>query len=202
MATNTGDFRLDGAIAAAGFASGDRIVIGMWESSPIGPFVDVMWAEADGWRTLFVPSARVAAFVTSIYHFDAVEIDETLAVHRDRQRLSASWGSASLEWTLGRAVRFPPRTSWIARRVEGPIARAFMGVEIIGVSPTGVAERYEAHRLRRITGGWAVVGGHDLGALGPPVPACGFGFSEPPPFASITEITTHVSDPDGVIVFR
>ncbi|MDA3041215.1 MAG: hypothetical protein O3C27_17125 [Actinomycetota bacterium] len=174
----------------------------MWESSPIGAFVDVMWAEADGWRTLFVTNDAVAAFVTSIYHFDAVEIDATLQVHRDRQRLAASWASATLEWTLGRAVPFPPRSSWVARRVERPIARVAMGVEIMGVSPTGVAERYEAHRLRRIIGGWAVVGGHDLGAIGPPTPACGFGFSEPPPFASITEVTTHVSDPDGVIVFR
>jgi hypothetical protein len=202
MATSQGDQRLKGVIAAAGFASGDRIVIGSWDESPIGPFVDVMWAEADGWRTLFTQTEKAESFVCSIYHFDSLMVVEDLTVHRDPQRISAKWASVQLEWTLGRGIRFPRRTRFVAERIERPLARSILGVETQGMSPTGVIERYEAHRVRRITSGWAVVGGRDLGAIRAPTPMCGFGFSEPPPFPSITELTTHLHDPDGVIVLR
>ena len=39
-------FELAGVIGAAGFASGDRVVVGHWHRSPIGPMSDVMWAIA------------------------------------------------------------------------------------------------------------------------------------------------------------
>ena len=32
----------EGRITSCGFDSGDRIVIGMWESSPFGSFADIM----------------------------------------------------------------------------------------------------------------------------------------------------------------
>jgi hypothetical protein len=38
----------EGRITSCGFDSGDRIVIGMWESSPFGRFADIMWAKPDG----------------------------------------------------------------------------------------------------------------------------------------------------------
>mgnify|MGYP005753095471 CR=1 FL=1 len=38
----------EGRISSSGFASGDRIVIGDWEHSPLGSFTNVMWAKPDG----------------------------------------------------------------------------------------------------------------------------------------------------------
>ena len=40
----------EGRISSSGFASGDRIVIGDWEHSPLGSFTNVMWAKPDGTR--------------------------------------------------------------------------------------------------------------------------------------------------------
>ncbi len=65
---------MEGIIAACGFTSGDRVVVGQWARSPIGPMADVMWAAPDGTRTLFAPSEAIAAFVTAIYDFDAVAV--------------------------------------------------------------------------------------------------------------------------------
>src|SRR4029079_16299883 len=67
-------FEMEGLIGATGFASGDRVVAGHGPRTPIGPMSDVMWAEPDGRRVLHAPDERVAAFVTAVYRFDAVEI--------------------------------------------------------------------------------------------------------------------------------
>jgi hypothetical protein len=192
-------FELDGIIAAAGFGSGDRVVVGHWAASPIGPFSDIMWAEPDDWRTLFVADERAKAFVTAVYEFDSVIVVPSLSVRwapsGSSSRLDASWTGAEVSFNVGRALPFPPRPNWITQRIEAPIARTTMKVETYGVSPTGVYEWYRTKRLRRITDGWAVVSGNDLGPIGPPTPTCGFGFSEPPPFASLTEVTPRLHDP-------
>ena len=66
--------RMEGIIASCGFASGDRVVVGQWARSPLGPMADVMWAAPDGTRTLFAPTDAVASFVTAIYDFDEVVV--------------------------------------------------------------------------------------------------------------------------------
>ena len=193
----TGHYTLEGSILGAGFASGDRVVVGMWDTSPVGSMLDVMWAEPDGWRTLIVPDQRIGAFISAIYTFDTVIIDETLRRSMHGTTMSLDWSGAALEFTLGRSAPFPPRPDWVTTHIEAPIARSVLSVETHGVSPTGVEETYKARRLRRLVDGWAVVAGRDLGSLGPPTPRCGFGFSEPPPFPSLTELTTSISDPEG-----
>lgn len=193
------EHRLQGSIAGAGFASGDRVVVGQWDASPIGPFGDVMWAEADDWRTLFVADERSREFVTAVYEFDAVIVVPDLKVVRSKRRLEVCWHNANLEFDLGRAAPFPPRPAWLTKHVERPIAKRTMHVETHGVSPSGVIETYRASKLRRIIGGWAVVAGRDLGEIGPPTPACRFGFSEPPPFASVTDVTAILTDPTGTL---
>ncbi len=194
-------FDLDGLIGAAGFASGDRVVIGHWHTSPIGPFNDIMWAEPDGWRTLFVADERSKTFITAVYQFDSVIVAPSLTVRFSaasrRPRLEAAWPNAQLEFRVGRAASFPPRPDWVTRRIEAPIAKKTMNVDTYGVSPTGVYEWYRTKKLRRILGGWGIVAGRDLGDVGPPVGATGFGFSEPPPFASVTEISPRLHDPSA-----
>lgn len=52
-----------GSIVSSGFASGDRVVVGHWHETPIGPITDVMWAgewyRADRWAPLRRAAARV-----------------------------------------------------------------------------------------------------------------------------------------------
>ncbi len=68
-----------GHIAGFGTAAGVRLVIGRWAESPFGSFADVMVQTADDERVLLAPSAQVADFVSSTYHFDRVELGEVRA---------------------------------------------------------------------------------------------------------------------------
>ncbi len=193
----TSRFELVGAIAGFGFSSGNRVVVGDWVESPIGPFCDVMWAEPDDHRTLITNSEGAAAFITAIYEFDSTLVEPNLVVDRRSDRLRVSWPAGELDLRVGRALPMPPRPSWFTEKIEKPIAQAMLGVVTSGVSPTGVKEVYRAERIRRITGGWGVVAGRDLGELGPPLPASNFGFSEPPPFPSVTEVRPLLEESSG-----
>ena len=187
-----------GLIAGAGFASGDRVVVGCWASSPIGPFGDVMWAAPDGRRTLWAPSATVAEFVGAVYRFDHVEVGG-LEVQGTIAGLTASTPAWSLRVDAApRGFRIPfRRPAWMTRYVEAPVARAWMGVRPYGVSPTGVREWYRADAWRRIVAGSLVVDGVDAGALVPVDPPTGFGFSEPPRRPTITAVRPLLVDPTG-----
>jgi hypothetical protein len=181
---------LVGHITSAGFASGDRFVVGTWRTSPVGPLDDLMWARPDGRRILVAATPEGAAYVSGVYGFDEVVVGP-LRVTLDERflHLRASGLGVELHLTGGRAVVLPwPRPAWFTRRVEGPIARRAFGVNTYGVSPSGVQEWYRAVSLRRIVAGWASVEGRDLGRLGPVDPPAGFGFSEPPRFPSMVGV--------------
>lgn len=187
-----------GVIAGAGFASGDRLVVGHWACSPIGPFSDVMWAGPDGRRTLWAPTEAVAEFVGAVYRFDHVEIT-ALKVEGSIAGLTASTPAWSLHLeAAARGFRIPfRRPAWMTRYVEAPVARAWMGVRPFGVSPTGVREWYRADAWRHIVTGSLVVDGIDAGAIAPVDPPTGFGFSEPPRRPTITAVRPLLLDPTG-----
>jgi hypothetical protein len=181
---------LVGHIGAAGFASGDRVVVGAWTSGPLGPMVDVMWARPDGERVLLAPTEPVAEFIASVYGFDRVEV---VAVEGtcDGHTLDVVAGPLSIRLVAGRGWPLPPawlRPTWCTRFVEGPIAHLAMGVRTYGVTPTGVREWYRADRWSPVVAGSATLDGVDLGPMGPLDPPCRFGFSEPPRRPSITEV--------------
>jgi hypothetical protein len=184
--------RMEGVIGAAGFASGDRVVVGHWSRSPVGALSDVMWASPSGHRTLYAPSDAGADFITSVYAFDSVVVDPGLAVTGDGRSLSITLPSVSATVSLGAGPGWhippPRRPAWLTRWVERPIARALMGVETYGVSPTGVEEWYQATTWRPVVDARATVAGEDLGALSLITPACRFGFSEPPTRPSLTTV--------------
>ncbi|MBD8079938.1 hypothetical protein [Cellulosimicrobium arenosum] len=66
--------RFQGRIAGWGTASGTRVVVGRWDFSPLGGFADVMVERPDGERLLLAPTEGIAAFVSSTYRFDRVEV--------------------------------------------------------------------------------------------------------------------------------
>jgi hypothetical protein len=189
--------RLDGRIAGLGFASGDRVVVGHWDRSPLGPFVDLMWATPQDERILFVAHERFGAFVTAVYSFDRVVVQPDLGAVWDGRTLGVWGGGRTVALTVGRGVPFPPRPLWVTRRVERPLGSWVTGSLTFGTSPTGVWEWYPARRVHRIVRAEATVDGVDLGALRPPLPAVGFGFSEPPRWPALTEVRPALHDPSG-----
>lgn len=188
---------MTGTISSCGFASGDRFVVGSWEDSPIGRTVDVMWASPDGTRTLVAPDEATADFVSSVYGFDRTLVTpiESLAT---ASSLDLRAGPLELHLRAGsRVLALPPRPLWFTRWVEGPVARAIMGVRTWGTSPTGVQEWYQASGCRFVTTASGRVEGDDLGPKTSLRPACGFGFSESPARPSIVQVRPMLGVPDG-----
>lgn len=186
-----------GTITSSGFASGDRVVVGRWERSPVGATVDVMWAHPDGTRTLLAPDERTARFVTSVYEFDEVRI-VPFETRAGRRELTLRAGPLELELRAGRAVLWlPPRPRWCTRWLERPVARLLLGVRTWGTSPTGVQEWYQASSCRFLVSATARVDGVDLGAMAALHPACGFGFSESPRRPSMVAVRPTLGVPTG-----
>lgn len=185
---------LEGVIASSGFDTGDRVVVGDWAHGPLGPMTDVMWARPDGERVLLAPTTEVADFVSSVYRFDRVEVAD-LTVQRDDRVLAVDAGPLRIRMAAGPAVPFPPRPAWVTRYVEGPIARALLGVETYGRSPTGVEEWYRTVAVRRLTWARLHVDGQDAGAMRDVDPPVGVGFSEPPPWPSMVRVRPRLRFP-------
>ncbi len=174
-------FELDGSIVSTGFYSGDRVVIGHWHSTPIGPLTDVMWCDPEGHRTLYVPTDEAAAFVGGVYEFDEIVVTD-IDVDTSADRLVLHFGDRSLELRAGTGLSLPfrSRPPWFTRFVEGPVARLVLGVHTYGRSPTGVREWYRADRWRPLRWAGGTLDGKRLGSMERVEPATEFGFSEPP----------------------
>lgn len=184
-----------GVIASSGFASGHRVVVGHWREGPLGPMTDLMWAAPDGRRTLVAPTEATAAFVTSVYAFDEVEVVDLRVEVGDRWLLVRA-GRREIELVAGRGVRIPvPRPAWMTRFVEAPVAQLLMGVRTYGTSPSGVREWYRADGYWRLASARAVLDGVDLGAMARLDPPAGFGFSEPPRHPSWVEVRPLLDGP-------
>lgn len=171
---------LRGTIISSGFVSGDRVVVGRWVESPVGPITDVMWAAPDGSRTLYAPTAAAAEFITGVYRFDEVAVMGFDVTESD-DALHVGFGGRRLLFTARRGIPIPfRRPAAFTRWVEGPVARRVLGVATYGTSPTGVEEWYRADRWRPLRSAAATVDGRSLGVMSTVEPPCRFGFSEPP----------------------
>lgn len=160
---------------------------------------DVMWAQPDGRRVLLAPSEAVAAFVTAVYRFDHVDIG-AVEVETTPDGLRVDAGCLRMTVTAGRWWPIPLtflRTPAVTRYIEGPIARAVMGVHTYGITPSGVHEWYQADSYRSLVTGSASRDRHDLGPMGPLEPSLGVGVSEPPRRPSIVGVRPLLWDPSG-----
>ncbi len=174
---------------------------GIWDSGPLGPMVDVMWADRAGSRTLLASSAAVAAFVGGVYRFERTEIVPTsVEVSSDAIRLRA--GELELDASAGSpsalfALRPKPlrRSTWWVR-VENALFRPLLGkwligggtrVRLYGTSPSGVKEWYCIDSYRPLQRARATIAGRDLGEATRLEPPAAFGFSEFPPQPALVE---------------
>lgn len=195
--------RFTGQIAGVGSASGVRLVVGRWATSPWGPFADVMIEDAGGHRVLLAPDERTREFVVATYTFDEVVVEPVSVSGTDDWVVSTP--SLSLTFHVGRRTALgmllgavPPRIAtapaWCA--AVDPVARVVMrGVRTRGTAGQDRREWYGAtsvHEVTALTGTWR---GESLGALAPVEPPCRFGFSSTPRRPSVTSVVTTVERP-------
>jgi len=190
-----------GRIAGLGTTSGVRLVIGMWETTPFGPFADVMLEEPSGRRILLAPTDEIADFIAATYTFDEVRVAPvtfrrtTDRVTLSAQRLSLAFGVGSIS-PLGRLLRMVPpafatNTTWL--RAIDLIARVLVpGVRTAGSANAGRREFYGVTRARTITDAAATWQDRDLGSLAPLWPPVRFGFSSAPSHPQIVDVTTTI----------
>lgn len=191
-----------GHIAGLGTSSGTRIVVGVWDDSPFGPFADVMVELPSGHRILIAPRQGVADFVASTYSFDEVRI-EPVSVARGGE-WSVHTRSLQLRFTPGRPLWVSPVLALVPRplrrtaawaRLCSPIAARLMpGVRTYGSAGGGRTEWYAASRVRRLTRARATWQGDELGDLAPVTPAVRFGFASSPARPTLTALTSYVRE--------
>ncbi|MDY0914329.1 hypothetical protein [Rathayibacter festucae] len=196
--------RFSGRVAGFGTASGTRIVLGLWESTPFGAFADAMVERADGHRLLIAPTDEVAGFIGSTYSFDEVRL-APVAWHRVAGGIEATAGPLSLALRLGgltplgRLLRIVPRPlaehpAWLT--AISPVASVLVrGVSTAGSAGHGKREYYGVRAIRSILGVTASLDGAGLGALGPLSPPVRFGFSSAPATPAIVDVTTTITLP-------
>ncbi|WP_245186054.1 hypothetical protein [Frigoribacterium sp. PvP032] len=198
------DDRFSGRIAGFGTASGTRVVIGMWDESPLGRFADVMLEDAAGHRLLLAPSPEVAAYVSATYSFDEVQV---VPVSRRRVDGGIAVTAGDLEVTLvvgqiswlGVLLRLVPRSiatrpAWLT--VVDPVARVLVrGARTAGTAGGGRREYYGVTLVRDLAGVTATRGGVDLGALAPLTPPVRFGFGSAPARPSLVDVVSTIRRP-------
>lgn len=192
-----------GRIMGVGTSSGVRLVLGAWDTSPLGAFADVMVEHADGHRVLLAPSQEVAEFVTGTYAFDdtriePVEVDWSargtpVAVVTPSLSLTATLGRrTALGWLL-RAIPHRVAASPLLSTATDPVARVLLrGVRTRGSAGQGRKEYYGATDVRAVTSVSARLDGADLGTLTAVDPPARFGFSSTPRRPSLTQVVTTI----------
>ncbi|WP_432096578.1 hypothetical protein [Streptomyces sp. bgisy100] len=202
-AAETGrDLRFDGWIAGIGTASGTRLVLGHWSSSPFGPFSDVMIEQPDGERLLLAPAPDIADFVATTYVFDRVLV-VPVTVTAEAATWTVEAGALSLRFGIGRRsalgvlLHAVPRPlaalpAWSA--LVNTAARLLLpGVRTRGTAGGGRRERYDAWDHARLRGATGLLEGQDLGALAPVDPPVRFGFGSVPRTPALMRVTTTVT---------
>ena len=200
--------RFEGEIAAFGTEAGYRIVVGRWLVSPFGPISDVMLEAPEGMRLLMAPSERVADFIASTYHFDAVKITPVDVV-RQPGGLTVLAGSLRADVIIGRREWLGMLLRAVPRRVAtaptwatlvDPVARAVLpGVRTRGSAGSGRREWYGAWDLQPLVGVRANWEGADLGSMTNVSPPVRFGFGSTPCRPSIVCLTTTVQLANGAV---
>lgn len=196
--------RFHGRILGAGSTSGVRVVVGLWDHSPLGSFADVMLADANHRRLLLAPSPEVADYVALTYQFDEVVIG-TVDVEAAARRWVVRAPDLKVTFDLGSRTatgRFlgllprPVATSRALAVVADPVARrVHPGVRTVGTAGNGRREFYGATDQRTVVGLHGTWHAADLGELTQVWPPPDFGFSSTPAAPSVTTVTTTVTIP-------
>ena len=193
-----------GHIAGLGTTSGTRIVVGMWDETPFGPFADVMVETADNHRILLAPRQDIADFVASTYTFDEIRIEPVSVERGDADNWSVHTRSVQLRFTPGgrlwvsTLLRLVPsflRRTAVWAKICSPIASRLMpGVQTYGSAGNGRTEWYAARDIHKLSEARVTWEGEELGDLAPVTPAVRFGFASSPAQPTLTALSSYVRE--------
>ena len=181
-----------GRITSSGFESGDRIVVGAWKESPFGEFTDIMWAKPDGTRVLIAPNQEIVDYVTAMYSFDEVLLEDIVTTGEDRnQKVKSNTMELDFSWNRGLPIPFKRSLLFIST-VELFFAKLFFGTRTYGVTKNNRKEWYAIDRVSKIKSATAQISGKGAGKFTHMNEPCKFGFSEAPKKPSSCEVRTHI----------
>jgi hypothetical protein len=193
--------RFTGWIAGLGTASGHRIVIGHWPTSPYGAVTDAMVEDPAGHRTLYAPTPELAEFLAAAYHFHDVQV-ATCSARPSGPCWTVQAGPLQLWFTIGRRSLLGwvlwampaalARTPWWVSLLDLPARWLLPGVRTRGRTRDGRRQWYGAQDLHLIIAADATLSGRDLGMLGAVHPPVGFGFGSVPGRPSLVHLTTMI----------
>ena len=154
-----------------------------------------MWGTPDGEKILVAGNDQVADFVSAIYDFDRIQI-ENLHTSSDGKRTEAKAHNLEIE-ILGGLVGgiLPTRPLAFTKYIENPFANLLMGVKTYGTSSRGVEEWYQAKRWRWVKDGSVKLNGVNLESRSKFTEPIRVGFSEPPRKSAIVEIHVSIKSP-------
>jgi hypothetical protein len=188
----------DGWIASTGTTSGWRVVIGSWDTGPLGRCDDVMLASPAGHRILLAGSAALAAEIEERYDFDEVRVVPVRCERGPSWRVSAPGADLTLRLgdrpPLARLLRLVPGgvrdAEWFARACD-PVARVVVPGVRTHVRARGLRLWYAARDLWSVTAVTGTIEGEDVGGVAPLLPPVTFGGSSAPPTPSLVRVRSH-----------
>ncbi len=170
----------EGRISSCGFSSGDRFVIGDWQKSPYGAFTNIMWAKSDGTRILIAQKQNIAEYVSSIYNFEEIIIEEFIIERKVKGiKIQAGLLEIEMNWNTGIIIPFR-RPKWFIATVELFFAKLFFGTKTYGKTKNNLKEWYCINRICKINKAKAIYNNVDLDKMTDFNTNTCFGFSEPP----------------------
>ena len=182
-----------GRITSCGFTSGDRLVIGHWKESPFGSFSDIMWAKPDGTKILIAPNQEIGDYISSMYEFDDIKIEEIRIEENTNQiRVETLEINCNFEWRNGISFLIKRRPLWFVSSVEYLVGWLIFGTKTHGKTKNGKKEWYAVDRLSKLINAKAEINGEDLGEYTSFYPKANFGFSDPPKMPSSVLVRSHI----------
>lgn len=181
-----------GRITSSAFESGDRIVVGAWNDSIFGEFTDIMWAKKDGTRVLIAPTQEIADYVTAMYSFDDVILEEVTTSLTERS-IKVNCNTMELEFSWNRGFSIPFKRSLLfIQTVELFFARMLFSTRTFGITNDNRKEWYAIDRVSHIKSATAKINGKNTGKFKSMTEPCKFGFSEAPKKPSSCLVRTHI----------
>jgi hypothetical protein len=119
-------WQFTGWIAGLGTASGHRVVIGHWRTSPYGAVTDAMVEDPAGQRTLYAPTAQLAEFLATVYSFHDVQV-ATCSARCSGRCWRVQAGPLRLSFTIGRRHLL----GWLLWAMPAPLARTTWWVSLL-----------------------------------------------------------------------